>query len=80
LVAFCVTNFEFVTDKTNRGVQVSVWTPPGKTEQGRYALHVAKVVLEFYESKFGVDYPLPKSDLIAVPDFQGSLKMHLLFC
>jgi aminopeptidase N len=24
---------------------------------------------QFYESKFNVKYPLPKSDMVAIPDF-----------
>lgn len=35
----------------------------------RFALKCARTLLELYESYFGIAYPLPKLDLIAVPDF-----------
>ena len=41
-------------------LQVAVHTPPGHIEQASFALHVAKVVLEYYETFFGVQYPLQK--------------------
>ena len=39
---------------------VSVWAPPEQIDQGQFALDVAVEVLEYYEQKFKVDYPLPK--------------------
>ncbi|MCM2316611.1 MAG: M1 family metallopeptidase, partial [Thermoanaerobaculia bacterium] len=36
---------------------------------GRYALGVAKDAFEFFEDWFGIDYPLEKLDLVAIPDF-----------
>ncbi|MCE2498466.1 MAG: M1 family metallopeptidase [Nitrosopumilaceae archaeon] len=35
----------------------------------RFALKCARTLLGLYESYFGIAYPLPKLDLIAVPDF-----------
>lgn len=40
--------------------KVSVWAPPEQIDQGQFALDVAVEVLEYYEQKFKVDYPLPK--------------------
>ncbi|XP_065343747.1 aminopeptidase A-like isoform X1 [Cloeon dipterum] len=34
-----------------------------------YPLDVAKNVVEYYITFFGIDYPLPKLDLIGIPDF-----------
>ncbi len=39
----------------------------GKAEQGRYGLDTATKILPFYNDYFGVKYPLPKLDLIAIP-------------
>ena len=36
-------------------------------EKGRYALDAAARLLRFDNDYFGVKYPLPKLDLIAVP-------------
>ncbi|ADN49514.1 M1 family metallopeptidase [Vulcanisaeta distributa] len=40
-----------------------------RVEDGRFALDVAKGVLEFYSGYFGIPYPLPKLHLIHVPEF-----------
>jgi aminopeptidase N len=49
------------------GVGMSVWAPSGREDQGRYALEVEEQVLPYYNSYFGVPYPLPKLDQIAIP-------------
>ena len=43
------------------------WAPSGEEAQGDYALSVESNVLPFYNEYFGVAYPLPKLDLIAIP-------------
>jgi aminopeptidase N len=49
------------------GVTVGVVTASGKRAQGRYALDSATNLLRYYNNYFGLKYPLPKLDLIAVP-------------
>ena len=46
-----------------------VWTTPGKQKQGEFALGVASNVIPFYNEYFDIEYPLPKADLVAIPDF-----------
>ncbi len=53
------------------GVTVGVVTTAGKRKQGRYALASAISLLRYYNNYFGVKYPLPKLDLIAVPGGVG---------
>eukprot|EP00808_Paulinella_micropora_P026219 g54899.t1 len=50
-------------------VLVRVYTPPGKTAQGQFALDLATKALEIYNQWFGIPFPLPKVDLLAIPDF-----------
>jgi aminopeptidase N len=46
---------------------IGVDTIAGKAEQGRYGLEAATKILPYYNDYFGVKYPLPKLDLIAIP-------------
>ncbi|XP_019956414.2 endoplasmic reticulum aminopeptidase 2 [Paralichthys olivaceus] len=71
LVAFVICDFRSVTATTSSGVQVSIYAAPGKWHQTHYALEVAVKMLDFYEEYFNIRYPLPKQDLIAIPDFQS---------
>uniref|UniRef100_A0A669DZC3 Aminopeptidase n=1 Tax=Oreochromis niloticus TaxID=8128 RepID=A0A669DZC3_ORENI len=71
LVAFVICDFKSVTGTTSSGVQVSIYAAPEKWQQTHYALEVAVKMLDFYEEFFNIRYPLPKQDLIAIPDFQS---------
>jgi puromycin-sensitive aminopeptidase len=68
LLAIMVGEFECVEAQAESTL-VRVWTTPGKQEQGRFALDVSARLLSFYHGYFGIPYPLPKLDLIAIPDF-----------
>ena len=69
LVAFIVGRFEHLETKTKSGAKIRVFTTHGKKHQAKFALETAKKSLEFYEDYFGIKYPLPSLDLIAIPDF-----------
>ena len=60
--------FEEIKDKLGN-IDIIVATVPGKIGKGKFALEVAKKVIEFYENYFGIKYQLPKLHLIAVPEF-----------
>ncbi len=53
----------------NAHSQVRIYTPRGKTHLGAFALNVATRALMFFEKYFGIPYPLPKVDLLGIPDF-----------
>lgn len=69
LLAFIVGHFEHIEGKTKSGVLVRVFTTPGKKHQATFALQCTIECIEFYEKYFGIRYPLPVMDLIAIPDF-----------
>ena len=43
----------------------------GKTKQGQFALDTSVKSITYYKDFFGVSYPLPKYDCIAIADFQS---------
>lgn len=69
LVAYIVCDFKSVSGTTSSGVKVSIYASPDKWSQTHYALEASLKLLDFYESYFDINYPLPKLDLIAIPDF-----------
>lgn len=69
LLAFIVGHFDHREGKTKGGVLVRVFTTPGKKHQSVFALECTIRCIEFYEKYFGIRYPLPVMDVIAIPDF-----------
>ncbi|MCP1246108.1 M1 family metallopeptidase [Acetobacter cerevisiae] len=49
------------------GTPLAVYAPSGLEGQGEYALHASEKILPYYNSYFGVKYPLPKMDMVAIP-------------
>ncbi len=70
LVALTVGDWKCVSDHTD-GVKVSVCTVPGKENLAQFPLEASKYILHYYDQYYGIKYPLPKLDNIAVPDFQA---------
>ena len=68
LLYFAVGDFEFVEGKLNN-IQIRVYSTPEKKGQCRFALELAKKFLDYFQEYSGVVYPLPKLDMIALPDF-----------
>jgi aminopeptidase N len=59
----------------SNGVQLRVVATKGKAETGRYALESEAKILRYYNDYFGIPYPLPKLDLIAIPGgFGGAME------
>src|SRR5881275_175529 len=57
------------------GTQIRVIATKGKAEWGRYALESTAQILEYYNDYFGIPYPLPKLDQIAIPGgFGGAME------
>jgi aminopeptidase N len=55
--------------------QVRVIATKGKADTGRYALEATVQILKYYNDYFGVAYPLPKLDQIALPGgFGGAME------
>lgn len=67
-------DFEYVEDFTKRkyngkNIPVRVYTTRGLEHQAQYALDHAPQIIDYFSEIFDIDYPLPKSDLLAVHEF-----------
>jgi aminopeptidase 2 len=69
LLAFIVGELNYIeTDKFR--LPIRVYAPPNQDiEHGRFSLELAARTLEFYEKTFDSKFPLPKMDMVAIPDF-----------
>ncbi len=67
LVFFAVGAFEFFQDDVDPRVRVA--TLPGLENTTSLGLSFGRKALKYCEDYYGIDYPLAKMDLIAVPDF-----------
>jgi aminopeptidase N/puromycin-sensitive aminopeptidase len=70
LVAFLVGDFQCTSGEVD-GVQIRGCATPDKVALTPYSVEVAKFVLHYYNTYFGIPYPLKKLDLIALPDFEA---------
>ena len=72
LVAFVAGDLQRATTRTASGVEVNVYaTMAQPTASLSWALDHAARTIDFFNEYFGVPYPLPKSDHIALPDFSS---------
>lgn len=78
LLAFVVGEFDYIetianpkSPKDAKPITCRVYTRKGQIEQGKFALEVSAKTLEFFSSYFEIAYPLPKMDMIAIPDFSA---------
>lgn len=64
LVAFIISEFQHRSNGN-----FGVWGRDDMIEYADYSLEVAPKIIDFYANYFNISYPLPKMDLVAVPDF-----------
>ncbi|EDX14832.1 aminopeptidase Ey isoform X2 [Drosophila simulans] len=71
LVAYSVNDFTFKPSTLPNGALFRTWARPNAIDQCNYAAEFGPKVLQYYEEFFGIRYPLPKIDQMAVPDFSA---------
>ncbi|KAL0244342.1 hypothetical protein GEMRC1_008426 [Eukaryota sp. GEM-RC1] len=69
LFAFFVGLVDQISCHSDSGVLVSVYSPCGKSEWGKFALEVATRALDFFSDYFDYTYPYSKIDHVAVDYF-----------
>ena len=89
LVAFIIGDFEYIERESTNGIRVRVYGTKDGHHKMDFALDVACRTLDWFERWFGVKYPLPKLDLIGIPDFNSgamenwgliTFRPELLYC
>ncbi|KAI8424597.1 hypothetical protein MSG28_003037 [Choristoneura fumiferana] len=66
LVAFAVTDFGKKSDKN-----FTVWARKEALQSASYALDIGPKILKYLEEYYKIKFPLPKIDMIALPDFKA---------
>ncbi|XP_036619402.1 glutamyl aminopeptidase [Trichosurus vulpecula] len=69
LVAFAVHQFTSVDRTSARGIPLKIYVQPLERHTAEYAANITKIVFDYYEEYFAMNYSLPKLDKIAIPDF-----------
>ncbi|HEY0264786.1 MAG TPA: M1 family metallopeptidase [Granulicella sp.] len=70
LVAFLVGDFKCSSGEAD-GVPIRACATPDKVKFTPFAVEAAEFVLHYYDTYFGIKYPMPKLDMIALPDFEA---------
>ena len=74
LNVFVAGELDFIESRSG-GTQLRVIATKGKAEMGRYALEATAQILQYYNDYFGLPYPLPNLDQIALPGgFGGAME------
>ncbi|KAL1492044.1 hypothetical protein ABEB36_012545 [Hypothenemus hampei] len=79
LSCFIVSDFTYTNTTFNNSgnqTELRVYASPGNLDKTTYAGEVAKKVIEYYVEYFGIPYPLPKLDMVAIPDFVSGAMEH----
>jgi aminopeptidase 2 len=71
LLAFIVGELKMIETDAFR-IPIRVFATPDKDiSTGKFSLDLAAKTLEFYEKTFDSPFPLPKMDMVAIPDFSA---------
>ncbi|ESP00390.1 hypothetical protein LOTGIDRAFT_238560 [Lottia gigantea] len=82
LLAVVVGEKEGIEAVTPDNVTFSAWITRGSVDKAKFALIAGMAISNYFGRYFGFKYPLPKQDIIAVPDFdaQGMENWGLIIC
>jgi puromycin-sensitive aminopeptidase len=69
LLAFLVGDMSLIESKSSSGTLIRVITTKGRESFGKFALDTSLKLLSYFNSYFGIPFPLKKLDHVAIPDF-----------
>ena len=70
LLYLAVGQFNYIEDNLDN-TKIRIVTTKGKKHQAKLALKLTKQFLYYYQKYFKIPYPLPKLDMLAIPDFEA---------
>ena len=72
LLAFCIGRFHKKSKTNKHGVKITSYCALNQNPDTlKFANEIAADSLDYYDDKFGIKYPLPKLDQVAIPDFEA---------
>ncbi|XP_039108534.1 aminopeptidase Q [Hyaena hyaena] len=73
LVALAICDYDHI-NRTERGQEIRIWARKDAIANGNadFALNITGPIFSFLEELFNISYPLPKTDIIALPTFDNS--------
>ncbi|XP_071327168.1 glutamyl aminopeptidase [Trachinotus anak] len=69
LVCFAVHQFSYVERTSARGIPLRIYAQPSQLKTATYAANTTKVIFDYFEEYFNMNYSITKLDKIAIPDF-----------
>uniref|UniRef100_A0AAR2K1T5 Aminopeptidase n=1 Tax=Pygocentrus nattereri TaxID=42514 RepID=A0AAR2K1T5_PYGNA len=69
LVCFAVHRFTFEERISARGVPLRIYVQPSQKHTAVYAADTTKIIFDYFEQYFDMNYSIEKLDQIAIPDF-----------
>src|SRR6201996_2447527 len=70
LMAFLIGDFKCIEGSSD-GVPIRACATPERVQYAQFALTSAEYILHYYDTYFGIKYPMPKLDMIGIPDFEA---------
>ncbi|KAB0374848.1 hypothetical protein FD755_013340 [Muntiacus reevesi] len=72
LAAFVICDYEHIS-RIERGKEIRIWARKDAIAEGNadFALNITGPIFSFLEDLFNISYPLPKTDIIALPTFDN---------
>ncbi|KAF4105637.1 glutamyl aminopeptidase [Onychostoma macrolepis] len=69
LVCFAVHQFHYVERTSKRNIPLRIYAQPLQISTAEYAANVTKIIFDYFEEYFDMEYSIEKLDKIAIPDF-----------
>lgn len=69
LVAFVVSQFQSRQGTFSNGKPYLAWSQPAAYNETEEALDVGVSIIQKYQQFFNIEFPLPKQEMIAIPDY-----------